>query len=289
MRLGCHCVLFGPKIVTDMNEVLTEIESAGAEGCEIGQRFLGPENADKLRKSLKEHDLELAGMHCNGVNWMDLVNAPEKSRESVMQVAVTLQNMPNKNIIMTGAVDREGLNNALLNNGAVEETLHDKANILVAARHLEEIAAEVHEKYGVQLHYHNHSWEFADDGMMFYILMEHCPSMNLALDTGWAAISGFDPVDIIEKYPDRISYVHLRDYKKAEEGLKLTFQKAHECFVKLGSGDMNYPNLMSCLKKYINPDGWAIVEYETGDFDYLSYIRAIGYLDGVRTALDYTS
>ena len=53
----------------------------------------------------------------------------------------------------------------------------------------------------------------------------------------------------------------------------------------LGTGDMGYPRLMRCLDKALGADGWAVVEYELGNFDENSYLRALSYLHGVRDML----
>lgn len=284
MKLGCHCVLYGPKIAEDTDNVLNKLVLAGAQGCEIGERFFAAEHADQLKERLSAHQLELAGMHCNGLYLLDLIYHPKKAEAAVLGVAKALQDSPNKNIIATGCVDIESLNERLIKDGASEPELHDPKLILEAAKNLEQIAQKAKSEYGAQLHYHNHSWEFADDGLIFFTLADHCPTVNFALDTGWASVSGFDPVELLEKYPGRFHYVHLRDLKKGKDTRNLTFRQAHTGFADLGSADMNYPRLFSCLNRTLGPDDWAIVEYELGNFDHLSYLKAVSYLKGILDA-----
>lgn len=38
MRLGAHCVLFGPAIASDTEGVIGKLAFAGAEGCELGEK-----------------------------------------------------------------------------------------------------------------------------------------------------------------------------------------------------------------------------------------------------------
>lgn len=285
MKIGCHCVLYGAQIAENTEEVLTKLKLAGAEGCEIGQRFFGVDQADRMKESLKKYHLELSGMHCNGVNLVDLIREPEKAEKALCEVARALEGMTNKNIIVTGCVAIEEMNEMPVKLGASEPELHDPQLVQLAAENLEKIVAKIKAQYGAQVHYHNHSWEFADQGLIFNTLLERCPSMMFALDTGWAAISGFDPVRLIRQNPERFHYVHLRDFNKTDLTEARTFHEAHNGFIDLGKGDMDYPRLMECLNQVMGADDWAVVEYEFGNFDHLSYLKAVSYLNGVQDVL----
>lgn len=304
MRLGCHCVLYGAQIADQTDEVLEKLTLAGAEGCEIGERFFSVDQADRLKEKLAAHHIELAGMHCNGLKLADLIHHPEKAEAAVLGVAKALSGMKNRNIIATGGVDIDGLKDRLLKDGAAEPELHDPALVRTAATNLEVIAKKAMELYGAQVHYHNHSWEFADQGLIFFAIADHCPSVQFALDVGWAAVSGFDPVELIRQYPGRFHYVHLRDLNRnggrdsswdggqdvdevQNHAEGLTFSQAHSGFSALGSGDLNYPRLMTCLERELGADDWAVVEYELGNFDHLSYLKALSYVRGVQAGLAY--
>ena len=286
MRLGGHCVLYGPEIAADPSAVIGRLRAAGAEGCEIGQRFFGVDRREELCGVLAGQQIELAGMHCNGLKLIDLVNAPEQSETALRSVAEFLAPMPNKNIIATGGVDMAGdMMERPIRDGAPEPELHDPEKVALAARNLNEIVKRIKQEYGVQVHYHNHSWEFADNGLIWFTLAEQAPDLMFALDTGWAAVSGYDPVELLEKYPGRFQYVHLRDYKKVADPGAQPFKQVHTGYVDLGSGDMGYPRLMRALNRVLGPEDWAVVEYELGNFDQQSYTKAISYLRGVRDML----
>lgn len=288
MKLGCHCVLYGAQVAENTDDVLDKLTLAGAKGCEIGERFFHIDQADRLKAKLKEHHMELAGMHCNGLKLIDLIHNPEAAETAILNVAKVLTDMENRNIIVTGGLsDMESLKSSYLKDGASEPELHNPAAVKKAAENLEKITQKTKDLYGAQVNYHNHSWEFADNGLIFFTLADHCPSVHFALDTGWAAVSGFDPIEIMKKYPGRFHYIHLRDFKKTENSGDLLFQQVHAGFAPLGSGDMNYPHLMSFLSDILGEQDWAIVEYELGNFDHLSYLKAINYLGGILDTLDY--
>lgn len=286
MKIGGHCVLYGPEVATNTEEVFNRLKYAGAEGCELGQRFFGVENAEGLTNALQESGMELAGMHANNLKLIDLIRDPEKAENALMEVGRLVSQFPNKNIIATGGCgDMAQMRNSRLAEGAPEPELHDKELVKKMAETLNEIVRRVREETGAQVHYHNHSWEFADNGLIWFSLAEYAPELMFALDTGWAAVSGFDPVELLEKYPGRFHYVHLRDLKKSDDPGSLIFTQAHGGFADLGSGDMNYPRLMKTLHRTLGADDWAIVEYELGNFDQHSYTKAISYLRGVRDML----
>jgi sugar phosphate isomerase/epimerase len=287
MKLGGHCVLFGPAIKEDTSGTLRKLSFAGAEGCEIGQRFFGLDARDQLTQALAENNIQLAGLHCNGLHLKDLLHEPEKAREALWKAAEFVAPLENKNVIATGSTGdpMEVMANRALGEGAADPELHIAENAETIARNLNMITREIKEKTGVQVHYHNHSWEFADNGLLWFALAEHAPDLYFALDTGWAAASGYDPVDLLDRYPERFHYVHLRDYTGDEKSAEQKFSDVHKGFITLGTGKMNYPRLMRKLNTVLDKNDWAIVEYEIGNFNENSYLRAISYLKGIRDML----
>lgn len=279
-------MLFGAEVAEKTGEVFGRLAYAGAQGCELGQRFFGTENREALEKALAETNMELAGMHANNLKLPELLHAPEKAEQALMEVGELVARLPNKNVIATGGVlDMEAVRSRTLGQGAAEPELHDPAAVGEMAQILNEIVKKVRQKTGAQVHYHNHSWEFADNGLIFRALVEKAPELCFALDVGWAAVSGADPAELLDALPGRVHYVHLRDLKKTENPGDLPFAKAHEGFVDLGTGDLDYPRLMRCLNRHLGEKDWAIVEYEKGNFDQYSYAKAISYVRGCRDML----
>jgi sugar phosphate isomerase/epimerase len=80
-------------------------------------------------------------------------------------------------------------------------------------------AGEASKKAGIQLGYHNHSFEFDPalslDGKLPYdfFLAELNPEyVTMELDLCWISVAGKDPVAYFEKYPGRFPLVHVKDY-----------------------------------------------------------------------------
>lgn len=275
MKIGCHCVLFGAAIDTDTDEVLSNMAKTGCQGVEIGARFFGLEKGQYLKSILDKHGLVLAGLH-TVVPLVQLVDAPEESLSALTKAAKTLTGMPERNIIMTGMVQDPS---------SVKETDHrlaDNVQVHKLAKNLDDIAEKLKTEHDVQLHYHNHFWEFQNDALIYMTLLEKTRYLHMCLDTGWAVVSGYDPVKIMREHPEHFSYVHLRDYSKNAVAVAKDFAALQQtAYVEVGTGDMDYQGLTRCAKDVLGETGWAMLEYETGPTDYTRYIRAVAYCNGV--------
>jgi sugar phosphate isomerase/epimerase len=68
----------------------------------------------------------------------------------------------------------------------------------------------------MQFYYHNHYHEFQKFGgkTVYELLAEYTEAdlVFLELDTYWAARAGVNPIDIIEKYQDRLILLHQKDF-----------------------------------------------------------------------------
>lgn len=276
MKLGCHAVLFAKKLAENPQEVIQALKGAGAEGAEIGARFFGVENSDLLKKLLDENELLLSGLHV-GVLLTDLLDRPESCKEQLMAAAKFLLAMPEKNIIMSGALPQQAMSVANLG----DDRLCDPALVAQIARTLGDFAIELQREYGVRLHYHNHDWEFRNDAAVFHALLEFAPALCFALDLGWAAVGSGNLDQVLDACAGRIHYVHLRDYDLSVMAGCGSFEERQNAYLPIGRGQADYPTLLPRLKEILGSDGWAIVEYETGEIDAKRYAHALEYLRGL--------
>jgi sugar phosphate isomerase/epimerase len=73
--------------------------------------------------------------------------------------------------------------------------------------------AETLKPLGMYCGYHNHTGEFKKDGdKTYYDLFAERTSKDVVLqqDCGWTAAAGFNPVDIIKRYPGRTKVTHFK-------------------------------------------------------------------------------
>lgn len=273
MRIGCHAVLFKEQIVTDTDKIIASLQDAGAEGIELGARFFGIERNEDLKTALVTHSMELAGLHV-GASLLDFIDNPGKNEENLIAAAKFLEIMPNKNIIMTGGIEAEARDKA--NNG--DNRFLDPSFCVSLAHKIDAIAHALHKEYQVRLNYHNHNWEFKNDGLVFHSLMKYAPSLFFALDIGWAEVSGFSAYALIKENPGRFHYLHLRDLKYEESKTPRSFEEVSHSYVALGEGDIDFHALFALLNEVMQEKDWLIVEYEHGYVDALRYKHAVTFV-----------
>jgi inosose dehydratase len=80
----------------------------------------------------------------------------------------------------------------------------------------------------------------------------------LELDVAHYFQGGGDPVKAIEKYSDRLLFLHIKDVEPMPGSADA---KRPYRFVELGRGKVNLPAVFDALHK-VNFRGWAIVELD---------------------------
>ena len=116
-------------------------------------------------------------------------------------------------------------------------------------------------EYGIPLGYHNHVGTLSEnpEGLDWILAASDPRYVHLELDIAHYFQGGGDPVKAIEKYSDRLLFMHLKDVER------LTSTGAAENhpyrFVELGRGQANVKAAMEALKR-VSFEGWAIVELD---------------------------
>ena len=69
------------------------------------------------------------------------------------------------------------------------------------------------EAAGMKLHFHNHSKEWLpnSDGIITQDELASRTKVCFEIDTFWAFNAGRDPLEMLDKYADRVSIIHLKD------------------------------------------------------------------------------
>ncbi len=72
---------------------------------------------------------------------------------------------------------------------------------------------------GMNFGYHNHTMEFHEvDGVLPFaelLRLTDPAKVAMEMDCGWVIMGGGDPVELLNKYPTRISMLHVKDFKIA--------------------------------------------------------------------------
>lgn len=92
-----------------------------------------------------------------------------------------------------------------------EAAFADEASIERTAGVFEDLASAVPDE--CRLCYHNHEFEFRTIAgrPAWERLVDATEAVGFELDLGWAHAAGYDPVELLERYGDRIPLVHLKD------------------------------------------------------------------------------
>ncbi|KRT14390.1 twin-arginine translocation pathway signal protein [Pedobacter ginsenosidimutans] len=104
-------------------------------------------------------------------------------------------------------------------------------------------AAELCQKSGLKLAYHNHNFEFKDQGngaTGYEILLAETDAklVGFELDIFWAVNAGLNPIDMFKKNPGRYKMFHVKDMDKADKAV----------FVEVGSGRIDFKRIFAASK-----------------------------------------
>jgi sugar phosphate isomerase/epimerase len=128
-------------------------------------------------------------------------------------------------------------------------TLEEAKRTAGLANHIGEQARRV----GLQYVYHNHDFEFADqgDGAIGYdlLLKETDPQLvKFEIDCGWMTLGGRDPRAYFARYPHRFPMIHVKDFLPTPAGPRAPDAPAHPG-AELGHGMIDYRPILVAAEK----------------------------------------
>lgn len=135
------------------------------------------------------------------------------------------------------------------------------------ADQLNALGAQIYES-GMKAAYHNHDFEFATlgDTTFWHTLVDLTdPALvDFELDVYWAVVAGYDPVDLLQQFRDRVRLVHLKDRSAGPDGT----------FAPVGSGTLAWADILSAAENA----RWLIVEQDRSDDPLADIRRSFNYL-----------
>lgn len=233
---------------------LKEISDLGYKSVEISQIPMTPENVEELKRAKDELGMDIASLSC-------VVEAERAGGNDDLETKFD-------KIVS----DCKTLDVDLLRIGMLPfANMVSKEAVLEFTRKANDYAVKLKE-HGINLYYHNHHIEFRkyDGKFMLDIIAEECPDLGFELDLHWVQRGGADPIEIIQKYADRIELIHLKDYRVGAI--------PEEAFAALQEGDF--------AKFYLGfTNNIEFAELGQGSMDYKKIIEAILELGSVRYML----
>lgn len=216
--------------VHDVDDSTATVLDRVAETDLDGVEFFELDDPDAVAAALDRTGLDVAGAH---VGLESLEDDFEATVETWASVGVTEFVVP----------------------WADPEHFESRSAVESLADRLNEVADRLAE-HGHRLHYHNHDQEFAEIGgrPAFEVLAEAAPSVGLEIDLGWVGVGGADPLSYVDRYADRVSLLHVKDYDAAGGS------------AKVGEGDLDLDGVAAKARE--QDVEWLIYEYEGGTDTY---------------------
>ena len=115
------------------------------------------------------------------------------------------------------------------------------------------------EEFGIKIAIHNHGRKdnLGSPDALDRVFSNTSINIGLCLDTAWMLDSGYDPVEIADKYRDRLHGVHVKDFIFARDG--------HPEDTIIGEGNLRLDALIQLLSD-TGYDQFLTIEYE-GDVE----------------------
>lgn len=268
LRLGTAPDSWGVWFPSDPHQVtwdvyLDEIARVGYVYTELGPQGFLPQDPEQLKDELAQRGLTVcggtvfAGLH-QGKEALDKAIA-DFSREAKLLAAVGaeyLVHLPEQYTDMhTGEAT-----------GAGDIDPEQWKNLVSGT---DELAKVIFEEYGVKLVFHPHVDTHVDtQAQIERFLSDTDPELvNLCLDTGHIAYCLGDNIEIIQRFPERVTYVHLKQVDPAVRARAVAESMPLSEAVKLGVmceppyGEPAMPPLLDALGG-LDREIFAVIEQD---------------------------
>ena len=244
--------------------VLSQCAEAGYKGIELGPIGYMPEDPAILSDELAKNDLSIIGgvvfrdFH-DPAKWDDVMDASVRTCKALVSHGA-------EHLVLIDAISPRRAPTA----GRAEEAEQmDKAEWTAFRDRLATIARMGAEEYGLTVGIHAHAAGFMDFEPELERLLDEVDEsiLKICFDTGHHSYAGFEPVAFMQRYIDRISYMHFKDIDpvvKADVVANRTdFYKAcgQGIFCNLGQGDVDFPAVRQILLD-AGFAGWCTVEQD---------------------------
>ena len=257
-KIGIQLFTLRDQLQKDVKGVITKLAEIGYKQVETFYGYGGPESfwgldAKAFKSLLNENGITTPSGHYNATAFLtkggndDVLKRQIETAATVGQKYYVIPALPPD-------VRKSG-------------TLDDYKEMAAKFNH----AGEICKTHGLELGYHNHNFEFENQGGTTgydILLKETDPSMvTFELDLFWAVNSGLDPVKMFDEHPGRFKLWHVKDMDKADKSV----------FTEVGTGRIDFKTIFKNAKtsglKYI------FVEQDVIKIDpYQSITQSVNYI-----------
>ncbi len=243
-----------------LERILSEMNQAGYEGTELGNKF--PNEVSALSELLNTFNLKLAS------SWHSTYFVLNEQENELKNVEEKVSFLKEANAEVINIAECSGSVHSDINKSlAAKPILSDSDwELLIGSLN---IAGEICNDYGIRLAYHHHMGTCIQTNEEIKRLLKFTDPnyVNLCVDTGHLYYAGIDPVEFIENNLERIVHVHFKDVRKEEFN---KYDSSSDSFLKTilsgiftvpGDGCIDFSSIVKILQQN-HYNGWIIVEAE---------------------------
>jgi inosose dehydratase len=242
------CEVPGWGLMLERDQVLGEMAELGLTATELGPPEYLPTGPAELKALLSDYDLTLVG---------GFLAVALHLGETADQTVELLAACGAEVLVLAAATGLDGYDDrpAL--------TTDEWQTLIRTAGAIRDTAAKLGLKTVLHPHVGTHV-ETRDEVERFL----KDSDLQLCLDTGHLMIGGTDPVELAERYPERIGHLHLKDVRAdlADEvragRLGYTEAVSRGMYVPLGQGDVDIAAVVRFVRQ-AGYDGWFVLEQDT--------------------------
>jgi len=248
---------------TPANVFLDQAEQAGYTALELGPIGYLPTDIDVLKEELEKRHLSIcAGTVCQS---FDRFKSFKDFRSTISDLCIRLKKL---NVPYIVAMDESNV-------GKYSEfkKIMTRETWVGYIRMIKEMAEYTMQEYGIEILYHPHIKSLVEYENEIIDLMD-IANINLCFDTGHHAycnggysINDKSALDFLEKYSDRIPYLHFKNVnpvvrkKVLDENIDSDTAFDIDVMCDLKDGIIIFKDLTDVLRK-INFNGYAIIEQD---------------------------
>ncbi|WP_285185746.1 sugar phosphate isomerase/epimerase [Rhodococcus sp. MEB041] len=253
---------------TPYGRFLDEVSASGYEWIELGPYGYLPTDPQKLLSELGSRGLKLsAGTVFEHLHQDDAWDAVWTQIEDVAKLTAAAGG---KHVVVIPEMWRDPSTGAVLEDRDLTADQWRKKT-----EGMNELGKRMFEQYGVMAQYHPHADSHVDTEENVYRFLDGTSSefVNLCLDTGHISYCGGDNIAIIERAPERIGYLHLKQVNEEVRARVAAEDLPFGEAVKLGAmtepplGIPDMPPLLKTIERLaddgkLTADIFAIVEQD---------------------------
>ena len=250
-------------------QVLNELVATGYAGTELGDWGFMPTEPKALHDEIANRNISLLGAFVPVA--LSNESAHEAGVEKALKVAGLMYDAGYKNAFIVLADENGTVEFRTKNAGRTKgQGSLSGAKMQIFGAGTEKFASAVKDTYGMRTVFHHHCAGYVEtpEEINAFLQITNPQLVGLCFDTGHYMFGGGkDPLDVLDKYWDRIWHVHFKDFSSEVAAASAKnnwdyFQSVqHGVFCELGKGDVDFEAVIRFLKNK-NYDGWIVVEQD---------------------------